>query len=104
MAKFHDIYKFVFDGFTPDESSIQRDHNDFGSYYEVLLQMTLEMTVKKGFTKFNHIAIDRTIKKSYNSNQNMINKKECNLLVKYYLCLEINLKKLKKLDKPARKY
>ena len=42
MAKFHDIYKFVCDRFTPDERSIQRYRNDLGPYYEVLLRMTLE--------------------------------------------------------------
>ena len=103
MAKFHDIYKFVCDRITPDERSIQRYRNDLGSYYEILLKMTLEMAVKKGFTQFNHVAIDGTIKKAHNSNQNMISKKETNLLVKYYQGIEIDPKKLEKLNKPAQK-
>ena len=103
MAKFHDIYKFVCDRITPDERSIQRYRNDLGRYYEVLLQITLEMAAKKGFTEFNHVAIDGTIKKAHNSNQNMISKKETNLLVKYYQGLDVDPKKLKKLNKPAQK-
>ena len=103
MAKFHDIYKFVCDRITPDERSIQRYRNDLGQYYEVLLPMTLEMATKKGFTKFNHVAIDGTIKKAHNSNQNMISKKETNLLVKYYQGLEVDPKKLEKLNKPSQK-
>ena len=47
MVKFHDIYKFVCDRITPDERSIQRYRNDLGRYYEVLLQITLEMAAKK---------------------------------------------------------
>ena len=65
--------------------------------------MTLETAKKEGYTEFNHVAIDGTIKKAYNSNQNMISKKECNLLIKYYKGLSVKPKKLEKLNKPARK-
>ena len=33
MAKYHDIYKFVCDGITPSERTIQRYRNDYGEYY-----------------------------------------------------------------------
>ena len=59
--------KFVCDRITPDGRSIQRYRNDLGHYYETLVQMTLEKAVKKGFTQFNHVAIDGTIKKAHNS-------------------------------------
>ena len=65
--------------------------------------MTLEMAAKKGFTEFNHVSIDGTIVKAHNSNQKMISKKETNLLVKYYPGLEVDPKKLEKLNKPAQK-
>ena len=78
MTKYHDIYKFVCDRIKPSERSIQRYRDELGKYYEVLLQMTLKTAVKKGFTDFNHVAIDGTIKKAHNSNQNMISKKETN--------------------------
>ena len=103
MAKYHDIYKFVCDRIKPSERSIQRYRDEYGKYYEVLLQMTLEKASKKGFTDFNHVIIDGTIKKAHNSNQNMISKKETNLLVKYYKGLEIDPQKLEKLNKPAQK-
>ena len=103
MAKYHDIYKFVCDRIKPSERSIQRYRDEYGQYYEVLLQMTLEMAAKKGFTEFNHVSIDGTIVKAHNSNQNMISKKETNLLVKFYQGLEVDPKKLEKLNKPAQK-
>lgn len=103
MAQYHDIYKFVCDRINPSERSIQRYRDEFGRYYEVLLQMTLEMAAKKEFTEFNHVVVDGTIKKAHNSNQNMISKKETNLLVKYYWGLEIDPKKLVKLNKLAQK-
>ena len=103
MTKYYDIYKFVCDRIKPSERSIQRYRDEFGRYYEVLLQMTLKMAVKKGFTEFNHVVVDGTIKKAFNSNQNMISKKETNLLVQFYKGLEVDLKKLEKLNKPAQK-
>ena len=75
MAKYHDIYKFVCDGFTPSERTIQRYRVKYGKYYEILLQKTLEKASELDFTKFNHVAIDGTIIKAHNSNQNMISKK-----------------------------
>ena len=50
MAKYHDIYKFVCDRIKPSERSIQRYCDELGKYYEVLLQITLQTAVKKGFT------------------------------------------------------
>ena len=103
MAKYHDIYKFVCDRINPSERTIQRFRDEYGPHYEELLQMTLMKASKKGFTEFNHVAIDGTIVKAHNSNQNMISKKETNLLVKYYRGVEIDPKKLEKLNKPAQK-
>ena len=84
IAKYHDIYTFECDRIKPSERSIQWYRDEFRQYYEVLLQMTLEMAEKKGFSEYNHVSIDETIVKAHNSNQNMISKKETNLLVKYY--------------------
>ena len=103
LSKYHDIYKFVCDRITPSERTIQRYRNDLGSYYELLLQMTLKKASDEGFTDYNHVAIDGTIKKAYNSNQNMISKKETNILAQYYKGLNVDSSKLKKLNKPAQK-
>ena len=104
MTKYHDIYKFVCDRIKPSERSIQRYRDELGKYYEVLLQMTLKTAVKKGFTDFNHVAIDGTIKKAHNSNQNMISKKETNLLVKYYKGRKLTLKNSKNSTNLPKKY
>ena len=63
----------------------------------------MEKGFKKVFAQFNHVSIDGTNIKAHNSNQNMISKKETNLLVKYYKGLEFDPKKLEKLNKPAQK-
>ena len=84
MARYHDIFKYVCDDIRPSERSIQRYRREYGRYFEVLLQMTLKKAFDEGFTEFNHVAIDGTIKKAYNSNNNTITKKETQILVDYY--------------------
>ena len=80
MARYHDIFKYVCDDIRPSERSIQRYRREYGHYFEVLLQMTLKKAFDEGFTEFNHVAIDGTIKKAYNSNNNTITKKETQIL------------------------
>ena len=83
MARYHGIFKCVCDDIRPSERSIQRYRREYGHYFEVLLKMALKKTFDEGFTEFNHVVIDGTIKKAYNSN-NAITKKETQILVDYY--------------------
>ena len=103
MAKYHEIYKFVSDDIKPSERSIQRYRDKYGSYFEVLLKMTLKKAYDNGFTEFNHVAIDGTIKKACNSNNNIITEKETLILEKYFKGIQIDEESLKKLNKPAKK-
>ncbi|MEE3489838.1 MAG: transposase [Methanobrevibacter sp.] len=103
MARYHDIFKYVCDDIRPSERSIQRYRREYGCYFEVLLQMTLKKAFDEGFTDFNHVAIDGTIKKAYNSNNNTITKKETQILVDYYEGRPVAPESLEKLHKPAKR-
>ena len=103
MARYHDIFKYVCDDIRPSERSIQRYRREYGCYFEVLLKMTLKKAFDEGFTDFNHVAIDGTIKKAYNSNNNTITKKETQILVDYYEGRPIDPENLEKLHKPAQR-
>lgn len=74
MARYHEIYRFVSDDVQPSERSVQRYRREYGCYFEVLVQMTLKKASDLKLTDFNHVAIDGTIKKAYNSNNNAITK------------------------------
>lgn len=65
--------------------------------------MTLKKAVDEGFSEFNHIYIDGTIKKAYNSKNNVITKKEVKILIQCLKEAPITEKNLKKLHKPAQK-
>ena len=104
MARYHDIFKYVCDDIRPSERSIQRYRREYGCYFEVLLQMTLKKAFDEGFTDFNHVAIDGTIKKAYNSNNNTITKKETQILVDYYEGRQLLLKALKNFTSLPKDY
>lgn len=103
MAKYHDIFRYVSDDIQPSERSIQRYRRDYGHYFEALLRMTLKKAFDEGFTQFNHVAIDGTIKKAYNSNNNTISKKETQILIDYYEGYPVDPETLEKLHKPAQR-
>ena len=103
MAKYHEIYRYVSDDVSPSERSVQRYRREYGCYFEVLVQMTLKKASDLKLTDFNHVAIDGTIKKAYNSNNNVITKKETPILLDYFSGLQVSQEKLDKLHKPAQK-
>lgn len=103
MVKYHDIYRFVCDGFKPSARTIQRYRKKYGKYFNILIQKTLEKAKEEGFTEFEHISIDGTIVKANNSTQNMISKKETSLLIQYYKGMDLDLDKIEELNRPAKK-
>lgn len=65
--------------------------------------MTLKKASDLKLIDFNHVAIDGTIKKACNSNNNIITKKETQILFDYFNGLQVSQGKLDKLHKPAQK-
>ncbi|MEE0024263.1 hypothetical protein [Methanobrevibacter sp.] len=69
-----------------------------------MVQITLKKVEDLKLTDFNHVAIDGTIKKAYDSNNNVIIKKETQILLDYFSGVQVSQEKLDKLHKPAKKY
>lgn len=103
MVKFHDVYRYVCDGLCPSDRTIRRYREKYGAYYDELLKMTLKKARDDKITDFNHVCIDGTIKKAYNSSNNVINKKEVQLLIRHFDGMGLSKEEQKKLHKPARK-
>ena len=53
---------------------------------------------------FEHIAIDGTIKKAYNSPFNIIKEKDISLLIRHYMVEELSKNEIKQLRRTARKF
>lgn len=82
LSMFHLVYKYLGDGIKPNERTFQRFIKENKETISKVLQKTVNIAQEKGFTKFNHIAIDGTIIKANNSNYNIIKAKEIDKLIK----------------------
>ena len=82
LSMFHLVYKYLGDGIKPNERTFQRFIKDNKETVSKVLKRTVKLAEEKGFTKFNHIAIDGTIIKANNSNYNIIKAKEIDKLIK----------------------
>ena len=59
---------------------------------------------RAGLTDFEHIAIDGTIKRAYNSPFNIIKEKDISLLIRHYMVEKLLKDEIKKLRRTARKF
>ena len=103
MVKFHDVYKYVCDGLCPSDRTIRRYREKYGRYYDKLLKLTLKKAQEDEITDFNHFCIDGTIKKAYNSKNNVITEKEVQSLIRHFSGVELSKEEKNKLNKPAKK-
>ncbi len=93
----------LMDGLMPSSRSIARYRFILGCYYKAILSKTLQMAIDLGLTDLDHVAIDGTIIKAYNSNFNVIRKTDVNRLIKILETDNYDEKIIQKLRKPAYK-
>lgn len=94
-------FMVLMDGLTPSSRSISRYRYVLGCYYKVIISKTLEMAYDLGLTCFDHVAIDGTIIKAYNSSFNVIRKSDVRCLIKILENDNYDEKIISKLKRPA---
>ncbi|MBQ7927938.1 MAG: hypothetical protein IJ287_04260, partial [Methanobrevibacter sp.] len=72
--------------------------------YQSIMSFILIVANRIGLTNYEHITIDGTIKKAYNSPFNIIKEKDISLLIRHYMVQELTNGEIKKLRKTARKF
>ena len=72
----------IMDGLTPSSRSISRYRYLLSCYYKLILSKTLQLAIDLELTDFDHVAIDGTIIKAYNSSFNVIRKVDVKRLIK----------------------
>ena len=95
-------YMIIMNGLMPSSRSISRYRKLLGCYYKVILSKTLQLALDLNLTDFDHVAIDGTIIKAYNSSYNVIRKSDVNRLLKILENDNYDQELIKKLKKPAR--
>ena len=103
-ARYNMLYNIISHGLEPSDRTIRDYCKYFQSIYQLIMSFILIVANKIGLTDYEHIAIDGTIKKAYNSPFNIIKEKDLRLLIKYYMVQKLTKEEIKKLRRTARKF
>ena len=103
-AKYNHLYNLISQGIEPSDRTIRDYCKYFQPIYRLIISFILIVANKLGLTDFEHIAIDGTIKKAYNSPFNIIKEKDISLLIKHYMVEELSKDEIKQLRRTARKF
>ena len=103
-AKFNYLYNLISHAIEPKDRTIRDYREDFQGIFQFIMSFILIVANKLGLTDFEHIAIDGTIKKAYNSPFNIIKEKDISLLIRHYMVEELSKDEIKQLRRTARKF
>ena len=103
-AKYNHLYNLISHGIEPSDRTIRDYCKYFSPIYQLIISFILIVANRIGLTDFEHIAIDGTIKRAYNSPFNIIKEKDLRLLIKHYMVEELSKDEIKKLRRTARKF
>ena len=103
-ARYNMLYNIISHGLEPSDRTIRDYCKYFQSIYQLIMSFILIVANRIGLTDYEHIAIDGTIKKAYNSPFNIIKEKDLSLLIKHYIVQKLTKDEIKKLRRTARKF
>ena len=103
MVKYHSYFRYVANGITPNEDTINNFINIWGCFFEYLISYTVQFAKIAGFTNFENICADSTVIKSANNKFNVVHKEDVIILIDYYSGKLVDYKQLEGLRFPARK-
>ena len=103
-AKYNNLYNLISHSFEPSDRTIRDYCKYFQSIYQLIISFILIVANRIGLTDYEHIAIDGTIKKAYNSPFNIIKEKDISLLIRHYMVQELTKDEIKQFRKTARKF
>ena len=89
-AKYNKLYNLISHGIEPSDRTIRDYCKYFSPIYQLIMSFILIVANRIGLTDFEHIAIDGTIKRAYNSPFNIIKEKDLNLLIRHYMVEELS--------------
>ena len=103
-ARYNVLYNIISHGLEPSDRTIRDYCKYFQPIYQLIISFILIVANRIGLTDYEHIAIDGTIKKAYNSPFNIIKEKDLSLLIKHYMVQKLTKDEIKKLRRTARKF
>ena len=103
-AEHNNLYNIISHGIEPSDRTIRDYYKYFQPIYRLINSFMLITAQKIGLTDYEHIAIDGTIKKAYNSPFNIIKEEDISLLIRHYMVEKLTEDEIKKLRRTARKF
>ena len=103
-ARYNVLYNIISHGLEPSDRTIRDYCKYFQPIYQLIISFILIVANRIGLTDYEHVAIDGTIKKAYNSPFNIIKEKGLSLLIKHYIVQKLTKDEIKKLRRTARKF
>ena len=104
LAANHTYYKYVANGITPDEDTINLFIEKWGDFFDFVLSYTVLYGKIAGFTAYENVSGDGTYSKSANNKFNVIHKDDLEVLIRYYSSLNVDNQELDDLRYPAKKF
>lgn len=103
-AKHNYLYNIISRGIELSDMIIRDYCVYFQPIYRLVMSFILIVANRMVLTDFEHVSIDGTIKKAYNSPFNIIKEKDISLLIRHYVIQELTKDEIKKLRRTARKF
>jgi len=101
-TRYNMLYNIISHGLEPSNRTIRYYYRYFQPIYQLIMSFIISNRI--GLTDYEHIAIDGTIKKAYDSPFNIIKEKDISLLIRYYMVQKLTKNEIKKLKRTARKF
>ena len=84
-AKYNNPYNLISHSLEPSDRTIRDYCKYFQPIYQLIMSFILIVANRIGLTNYEHITIDGTIKKAYNSPFIIIKEKDISLLIRHYI-------------------
>ena len=103
-SEFHELYQFVSDNLIIAGRTLRKYRSEYKELFEKILSLTLILAYCLSITDFEHVALDGTILKAFNSPFNILKMDDINTLIRHYTIEKLDIGEIKELRLSAIKF
>ena len=103
-SEYHELYQFVSNRLIIADRTLRKYRSENKDLFEKILSLTLILAYYLSITDFEHIALDGTILKAFNSPFNILKMEDIYILIKHFTTKKLNEEEIKELRESAIKF
>lgn len=103
-SEYHELYKFVSNNLIIADRTLRKYRSDYKELFEKILSLTLILSYYLSFTTFEHIALEGTFLKAFNSPFNILKMDDINTLINHFTKEKLDEEEIDKLRFSAQKF